>query len=76
MSHTTVEALVFKSIDYFNQQLVEEGRVIRFKGDKQHFNMRIAKKKNGKPNTDYPSKHHSMIKTDYRGRPVAADRGH
>ena len=56
MSHTTVEGLVFKSIDYFNQQLEEEGRVIRFKSDKQHFNMRIAKKKNGKPNTDYPSK--------------------
>jgi hypothetical protein len=67
MSHTTVEALVFKSIDYFNQQLEEEGRVIRFKGDKQHFNMRIAKKKNGKPNTDYPSKYYLMIKTDTRG---------
>jgi hypothetical protein len=51
-----MEALVFKSIDYFNQQLEEQGRAIRFKGDKQHFNIRIAKKKNGKPNTDYPSK--------------------
>lgn len=56
MSHTTAEVLVIKSIDYFNQQLEEEGRVIRFKGDKQYFHMRIAKKKNGKPNTDYPSK--------------------
>jgi len=51
-----MEALVFKSIDFFNQQLEEQGRAIRFKGDKQHFNIRIAKKKNGKPNTDYPSK--------------------
>jgi hypothetical protein len=61
MSHTTVEALVFKAIDYFNQQLEEEGRAIRFKGDKQHFNMRIAKKKNGKPNTDYPSKKNAIF---------------
>lgn len=29
---------------------------MRFSTDKQFFSMRIAKKKNGKPNTDYPSK--------------------
>ncbi len=55
MSHTSVEAIVFKSIEYFNNQLEEEGRPLRFVLDKQHFHMRIAKKKNGKPNTDYPS---------------------
>ena len=56
MGHSTVEAILFKSIDFFNSQMQEENKLMRFVQDKQHFHMRIAKKKNGKPNTDYPSK--------------------
>jgi hypothetical protein len=55
MGHSTVEAVLFKSIDFFNTQLQKESKCLRFVQDKQHFQMRIAKKKNGKPNSDYPS---------------------
>lgn len=56
MSHTSVEAILFKSIDFFNQKLRDDGRPLHFVQDKYHFHMRIAKKKNGKPNFDYPSR--------------------
>ncbi|CDW87871.1 UNKNOWN [Stylonychia lemnae] len=48
------ETLLMKSIDYFNQQLHEKGSPLKLSTDIQHFQMRIAKKKNGKPNSDYP----------------------
>jgi hypothetical protein len=57
MGHSTAEAVLFKSIDYFNTQLQVEGKSMRLVLDKQHFQLRIGKKKNGKPNTDYPSKY-------------------
>ena len=69
-----MEAFLFKSIEYYNQQLEELGSPLRFKVDKQHFNMRIAKKKNGKPNTDYPSKVLiDLCVYNIRGGPDTAD---
>lgn len=56
MGHSTLEAILFKSIDHFNTQMQVDNKSMRFVADKAHFQMRIAKKKNGKPNTEYPSK--------------------
>lgn len=39
--------------------------------------MRIAKKKNGKPNTDYPSKYNSKLTVSlFRGGPVLTNNRH
>jgi hypothetical protein len=59
MGHSTAEAILFKSIEYFNNQMQAEGKPMQLILDKQHFQLRIGKKKNGKPNVDYPSKSHS-----------------
>jgi hypothetical protein len=47
---------LIKSIDHFNQELSEEGSEMKLVLDTGLYSLRIAKKKNGKPNTDYPSK--------------------
>jgi hypothetical protein len=52
---STAGIILEKSLEYFNKQLETQGSPIRFVVDISHFSMRIAKKKNGKPNTDYPS---------------------
>lgn len=54
--YTTSETLLIKSIDNFNEQMAEEGSIIRLSEDVSMYSLRIAKKKSGKPNTDYPSK--------------------
>jgi hypothetical protein len=50
MGHSTLEAVIYKSIDYFNTQFQADRKNLRFIQDKRHFQVRIAKKKNGKPN--------------------------
>jgi hypothetical protein len=47
---------MLKAIDNFNQQLSEKGSAVQLKQDLGLFSLRIGKKKNGKPNWDYPSK--------------------
>lgn len=54
--YATGDTLVMKSIDYFNTELKQKVNSLRLIPDIAHFQLRIAKKKNGKPNTDYPSK--------------------
>ena len=55
--YTTAEALLLKSVDYFNKQLQEKGcSVSLLDTDVTKFHVRIAKKKSGLPNSDYPSK--------------------
>ena len=56
MGYSTAEAIILKSVEYFNSQLAEQGSCLRLAADIQNFYLRIAKKKNGKPNSDYPSK--------------------
>jgi hypothetical protein len=46
-----------KAIDNFNVQFKEEGKQVQLGHDISKFCFRIAKKKNGKPNSDYPSKY-------------------
>lgn len=55
MGHSTAEAILFKSIDYFNIQLNADKKQMSLVMDKEHFSLRIGKKKNGRPNLDYPS---------------------
>ena len=57
MGYCTAESIIHKSIDYFNSKLSEQSSALRLvKEDPKEFHLRIAKKKNGKPNFDYPSK--------------------
>lgn len=43
-------------IDIFNDALKDSGNIIRLIDDINLYQLRIAKKKTGKPNTEYPSK--------------------
>jgi hypothetical protein len=44
------------SIDEFNKQLQSHGHSYQMSENVDYYSMRIAKTKNGKPNSDYPSK--------------------
>ena len=58
-----------KSVSHFNKVLQENGSPLLFtEDDSEAFNLRMAKKKNGKPSTDYPSKKIHFNKV-HRGRP-------
>ncbi|CDW80141.1 UNKNOWN [Stylonychia lemnae] len=52
--YTTAEVLLLKSIDNFNSQLSQKNSAIQLVNDLSKFSLRIGKKKNGKPNSDYP----------------------
>eukprot|EP00347_Sterkiella_histriomuscorum_P004699 403359446 len=53
-NYASGEILIQKSIDYFNEELKQKGSPLRFIQDLQHYQMRIAKKKNGKPDSGFP----------------------
>lgn len=54
-STSTGETLLQKALDHFNDDLKKSGSSLRFDvKEPQNFSIRIAKRKNGKPNSDYP----------------------
>ncbi len=77
MGHSTVETVLSKSLDYFNVLLQSEKKGLQFvpqteptpEGGRDLFIVRMAKKKNGKPNTDFPSKDyftHPLVELDMK----------
>ncbi len=45
------------AIEHFNKMLTEKKHPLKLHTDMNLYSLRIAKKKNGKPNSDYPRKH-------------------
>ena len=64
MGYSTAEAVLLKSINYFNSVFEEQGSPLRLVDESAFFCLRMAKKKNGKPNCDYPSKSCVTVEID------------
>lgn len=59
MGHQNMDTLIYKALDHFNTQMQVDNKGLRFNNApdaKESFHIRMSKRKNGKPNTDFPSK--------------------
>lgn len=54
-------ALMERSVEHFNEMFAEKNYLLKLYPDMNLFSLKIAKIKNGKPNSDIPSKYIFLI---------------
>ena len=53
--YMTCSTMLERAIDQFNEELYDVKSELRLKSQTDWYTIRIGKKKNGKPSTDYPA---------------------